>query len=137
MSQKPDGFDTLEEVAAAIASYQPHRPRPRSLDGLAKNVRLATDGKYRWHWDPARRRHDAVSTGYRDRLHDYADRLTLPKLLVRGGLSDVLSEEVAQSFLRQCPHAEDVNVKDPAHIAAGHRNDLFSLAGLAFLGRVV
>ena len=44
MSQKPEGFDSLEEVAEAIASYQPHRQRPRNLDGLAKNVRLG-DGR--------------------------------------------------------------------------------------------
>ena len=56
MNQKPEGFDTLQEVADAIANYQPHRPRPRLLDGLAKNVRLGADGKYHWHWDPARRR---------------------------------------------------------------------------------
>ena len=55
MSQKPDGFDSLEEVAVAIASYQPHRERPRNLDGLAKNVRLGDDGKYHWHWDPKSR----------------------------------------------------------------------------------
>ncbi len=55
MNQKPDGFDTLEEVAAAIANYQPHRKRPRNLDGLAKNVRVGANGKYVWHWDPKRR----------------------------------------------------------------------------------
>ena len=44
MNQKPDGFDSLEEVAEAIANYQPHRKRPRTLDGLAKNVRLAPSG---------------------------------------------------------------------------------------------
>lgn len=44
MGQKPDGFASLEEVAEAIASYQPHRKRTRNLDGLAKNVRLADNG---------------------------------------------------------------------------------------------
>ncbi|MCY3793115.1 MAG: alpha/beta fold hydrolase, partial [Gammaproteobacteria bacterium] len=39
MRQKPNGFGSLEEVADAIASYQPHRRRPRVLDGLKKNVR--------------------------------------------------------------------------------------------------
>src|SRR6202142_672600 len=43
MSQKPAGFDSLQEVADAIASYQPHRTRPKNLDGLAKNVRLGAD----------------------------------------------------------------------------------------------
>lgn len=136
MNQKPEGFDSLEEVANAIATYQPHRPRPRKLDGLAKNIRLGADGKYHWHWDPARRRH-RPDAAYRERLHACADRLTLPTLLVRGGLSDVLSAAGAQSFLEQCPHAEYVNVENAAHMVAGDRNDIFAGAVIAFLKRVV
>ena len=52
MEQRPEGFETLDEVADAIASYQPHRSRPKNLEGLAKNVRLGDDGRYHWHWDP-------------------------------------------------------------------------------------
>ena len=139
MSQKPEGFDSLEEVAEAIANYLPHRPRPRQLDGLAKNVRLGADGKYHWHWDPARRfgRSDAMETGYRERLYESANHLDLPTLLVRGGLSDVLSEAGAQSFLEQCPHAEYVNVDNAAHMVAGDRNDIFASSVIAFLKRVV
>lgn len=136
MSQKPEGFDTLEEVAAAIANYQPHRKRPRNLDGLAKNVRLGANGKYVWHWDPKRRAGQRINGEYRDRLRDAADTLTLPTLLVRGGLSDVLSEEGAQSFLQQAPHAEYVNVKDAAHMVAGDRNDIFAGSVVEFLKRV-
>jgi pimeloyl-ACP methyl ester carboxylesterase len=137
MNQKPDGFDSLEEVAEAIANYQPHRKRPRNLDGLAKNVRLAANGKYRWHWDPVRRQFQNANTAhYRQRLHEYADTLTLPTLLVRGGLSDVLSEAGAQSFLEQCPHAEYVSVKDAAHMVAGDRNDIFAGSVIEFLNRV-
>jgi non-heme chloroperoxidase len=139
MSQKPEGFDSLEEVAEAIANYLPHRPRPRQLDGLAKNVRLGADGKYHWHWDPARRfgRSDEIETGYRARLYESANHLDLPTLLVRGGLSDVLSEAGAQSFLEQCPHAEYVNVDNAAHMVAGDRNDIFASSVIAFLQRVV
>jgi pimeloyl-ACP methyl ester carboxylesterase len=136
MSQKPEGFESLEEVAAAIANYQPHRKRPRTLDGLAKNVRLGDDGKYHWHWDPARRNARRMSN-YMERLSAAADNLQLPTLLVRGGLSDVLSEEGAQSFLRQCPHAEYVNVKNAAHMVAGDRNDIFADSVVEFLQRAV
>jgi len=139
MNQKPEGFDSLEEVAAAIANYQPHRKRPRNLDGLAKNVRLAANGKYVWHWDPARRfgRHGPSGVvDYRERLRLAADHLTLPVLLVRGGLSDVLSEEGAQAFLEQCPHAEYVNVANAAHMVAGDRNDIFAGSVISFLLRV-
>jgi len=136
MNQKPEGFDSLEEVAEAIANYQPHRPRPRTLDGLAKNIRLGADGKYHWHWDPARRFARAGTSEYRDRLSAAADNLTLPTLLVRGGLSNVLSEEGAQSFLQQCPHAEYVRVDKAAHMVAGDRNDNFAGAVIEFLGRI-
>jgi non-heme chloroperoxidase len=136
MNQKPEGFDSLEEVAQAIASYQPHRQRPRKLDGLAKNVRLAPNGKYRWHWDPARRRSMQDMAPYRARLHECANHLDLPVLLVRGGLSDVLSEEGAKAFLAQCPHAEYVNVTNAAHMVAGDRNDIFAGAAIEFLRRV-
>ena len=137
MNQKPDGFDSLEEVAEAISNYQPHRPRPRTLDGLAKNVRLGPNGKYVWHWDPARRRTHADDSNYRDRLDACAGRLDLPTLLVRGGLSNVLSEEGAQSFLEKCPHAEYVRVEKAAHMVAGDRNDIFATAVIDFLGRAV
>ena len=137
MNQKPEGFSSLEEVAEAISKYQPHRKRPPNLDGLAKNVRLGTDGKYRWHWDPRFR------TGHHDfdrrqkRLEGCAAKLTLPTLLVRGGLSDLLSENGAQAFLNLCPHSEYVSVADAAHMVAGDRNDIFSNAVIEFLSRVV
>lgn len=136
MEQKPEGFESLEEVAAAIANYQPHRKRPRNLDGLAKNVRLGSDGRYYWHWDPARLKRNWDMTEYRKRVSSAADNLELPVLLVRGGLSDVLSEEGAQSFLEQCPHAEYVNVTGAAHMVAGDRNDIFAGSVVDFLSRV-
>jgi non-heme chloroperoxidase len=137
MGQKPEGFDSLEEVADAIASYQPHRARPRSLQGLAKNVRLGADGKYHWHWDPRFRAIRRDIEKRQQRFEACATALTLPTLLVRGGLSDVLTEEGAQAFLAQCPHAEYVNVTNAAHMVAGDRNDIFGNAVIDFLSRAV
>ena len=37
----------LEEAAEAISRYLPHRPKPRSLEGLRRNLRLHPDGRYR------------------------------------------------------------------------------------------
>ncbi len=137
MSLKPEGFRSLDEVADAIATYQPQRPRPASLDGLAKNVRLGTDGLYHWHWDPRFRpsRHDLQKR--HERLEACSRRLGLPTLLVRGGLSDVLSEEGAQEFLQLCPHAQYVNVTGAGHMVAGDRNDVFGTAVIAFLAQAL
>jgi pimeloyl-ACP methyl ester carboxylesterase len=138
MNQNPEGFDSLEAVAKAIASYQPHRERPRKLDGLGKNVRLGSDGKYHWHWDPKFRGAARLDLAKRQlRLEACGRRLTLPTLLVRGGMSDVLTEEGAREFLQLCPHAEYVNVTGAAHMVAGDRNDIFGNAVIAFLSRAV
>lgn len=137
MGQKPEGFESLEAAADAIANYQPHRERPRNLDGLGKNLRLGGDGKYHWHWDPAflTRSRDL---GHRTRrLEQCARNLDLPTLLVRGGLSDLLSEEGAQAFLRLCPSAEYVRVTGAGHMVAGDRNDIFANAAIEFLARTV
>ncbi len=138
MHQKPEGFDSLEEVADAIASYQPQRKRPRSLDGLKKNVRLDETGRIRWHWDPAflgDGRRGEIDARW-DRMQEAAEQLAdqkVPTLLIRGGLSDVLSEDGARAFLETCPHAEYVNVTDAAHMVAGDRNDIFTSAVSEFL----
>lgn len=137
MSQKPEGFSSLQEVADAIGSYQPHRSPPKNLNGLAKNVREGEDGKYRWHWDPAFRVIRRDMPKRQDRLEACARNLTLPTLLVRGGLSDVLSEEGAQGFLALCPRSEYVNVTDAGHMVAGDRNDVFGSSVIEFLARTV
>ena len=137
LKYKPEGFDSLEEVADAIAAYQPHRTRPKGLSGLRKNLRRAADGKYRWHWDPRFMTLHRDTDKYSARLNACAEVLKLPALLIRGGLSDVLSEEGAQHFLGLCPHSEYVNVTGAAHMVVGDRNDIFGDAVIEFLSRTV
>lgn len=132
-----EGFASLEEAADAVAAYQPHRERPRNLDGLRKNLRHDPDGRWRWHWDPAiffgpeplaMRREP-------DRFAGAARALDIPTLLVRGRLSDLVSEETAAEFLELVPQAEYIDVSDAGHMVAGDRNDLFTGAVVDFLER--
>jgi non-heme chloroperoxidase len=57
-------------------------------------------------------------------------------VLVRGGLSDVVSEEGARAFLAICPHATYENVAGAAHMVTGDRNDAFTQAIERFLDRL-
>ena len=139
MTANPDGFASLEDAADAIAAYLPHRPRPTDLGGLAKNLRLGADGRYRWHWDPAfldgpRR---AGSSHTPDRLLAASRALRVPTLLVRGRESDTLSEEAAREFLELVPHARYADVAGARHMVAGDRNDVFASAVIGFLDEVV
>jgi non-heme chloroperoxidase len=61
----------------------------------------------------------------------------VPTLVVRGGLSDVVSEEGVREFLEHAPHSEYVNVDRASHMVAGDRNDAFSDAVVDFLARTV
>jgi pimeloyl-ACP methyl ester carboxylesterase len=145
MRQGLSGFDSLEEAADAIASYNPHRPRPASLSGLTKNLRRRDDGRWYWHWDPAFMVPDEPDTGSpidgmpqrrgipQDDLEAAARRITVPTLLVRGGASDLLSEEGARHLLDLIPHARLVNVAGAGHMVAGDRNDNFNTAVTEFL----
>jgi pimeloyl-ACP methyl ester carboxylesterase len=137
-----DGFASLEEVADAVGAYNPHRARPTDLSGLRKNLR-ERDGRFYWHWDPAfvtGRWGTGVSGASNltdpERLSAAAAGLTLPTLLVRGRMSDLLSEDGAKHFLGLVPHAEFADVAGAGHMVAGDRNDLFNDAVVSFLNRV-
>lgn len=135
------GFASLDDAADAIAAYQPHRPRPTDLTGLSKNLRLREDGRWHWHWDPAflQVRTGDGSEHARDSTHSdmetIARGLTLPTLLIRGKLSDLVTDAEAQEFLEMVPHAEYVDVAGAAHMIAGDKNDVFTDAVVAFLDR--
>ncbi|NLD78619.1 MAG: alpha/beta hydrolase, partial [Acidimicrobiales bacterium] len=140
MTGNIDGFASLEEAADVIAAYNPHRPRPKDLSGLAKNLRQREDGRWVWHWDPAfvqgkfgsANETRADQTGF-DRLDSAVDHLRIPTLLVRGRSSDLLSEEGVEDFLRRAPHAEFADVAGAGHMVAGDRNEVFNQAVLEFL----
>lgn len=129
-----EGFASLEEAADAIAAYLPHRPRPRDLSGLRKNLRRGADGRWRWHWDPRFLGSRGPGVEIRQGTLDAATRaLAVPTLLVRGRLSELVSEEHARAFLEAAPHARYVDVSEAGHMVAGDRNDAFTEAVAAFL----
>lgn len=132
-----EGFGSIEEAAQAVADYLPHRPRPKSNEGLKKNLRLSPDGRWRWHWDPNFIDGPRGVGKNRERteglLVEAARRVRIPALLVRGGASELVREADVREFLQLVPHAEYVDVGGARHMVAGDRNDAFSAAVLGFL----
>jgi pimeloyl-ACP methyl ester carboxylesterase len=54
---------------------------------------------------------------------------------VRGRVSDLVSPESAQEFLKMVPHAQYVDIQDAGHMVAGDQNDIFFNAVLEFLSQ--
>jgi pimeloyl-ACP methyl ester carboxylesterase len=135
------GFDSLEEVADAVAAYNPHRPRPTDLDGLRGNLR-ERDGRFFWHWDPkfidGTSALPPIEVTEVDRCHTAVEAILadgVPMLLVRGQMSDLVTEDRAQAFLTRFPAVDFVDVGGAGHMVAGDRNDHFADAVVEFLIR--
>jgi len=135
-----EGFASVAEAAEVVAAYLPHRPRPRSHEGLRKNLRLHPDGRWRWHWDPrfldGRRLIEADRERYEEFMLAAARALRLPVMLVRGGSSELVQEAHVKEFLAAVPHASYADVAGARHMVAGDQNDQFSSAVLEFLNNL-
>ena len=115
-----EGFASVAEAADAVAAYLPHRPRPRSHEGLKKNLRLHPDGRWRWHWDPRfldgrapdRRRAAGEVEADAGRGRPAASRSR--RCWCAAASSELVQEAHAREFLELVPHADYVDVPAPA-----------------------
>ncbi|NGY06641.1 alpha/beta fold hydrolase [Solimonas terrae] len=135
MRANADGFATLGAAADAVSAYNPHRPRPKDISGLMKNLRLREDGRLHWHWDPRFVNNAArvEPPQFAELLLDAADRVRIPTLLVRGMQSDIVSEAGVEEFRQHLPALEIYDVVGAGHMVAGDRNDAFNDGVIGFL----
>jgi peroxiredoxin len=134
-----DGFGSLEEVAEIVAAYNPYRAPTSDFDGLRKNLR-ERDGRFYWHWDPRFMDPESgmlpVEISDTERLDAAVDRMVAeaPVMLVRGKVSDLVSEDKAAEFLARYPDVRFADVSGAGHMVAGDRNDAFTSVVIDFIG---
>ncbi|HEY3479184.1 MAG TPA: alpha/beta hydrolase [Streptomyces sp.] len=140
MTRHRDGFATLNEAAAAITAYNPHRPRPATTDGLRKNLRQHRDGRWYWHWDPQLLQFVSDTAALADlaaRMDAAARRITIPTLLIHGELSDIVDHDSVDHLLHHIPTADTATVTNTAHMVAGDDNDMFTNHLIDFLNQLL
>lgn len=130
-----EGFTSEEEAAEIISAYMPHRPKPKNVSGLKKYLKKGDDGRYRWHWDPKFISNIVSSSGVRryERFEEASRKLTIPVQLIRGRMSELVSEESVRAFLDCAPHVVYDDITGAGHMVVGDQNDAFMDAILAFL----
>lgn len=136
MRANSDGFTNVDEAAAAVARYLPHRRRPRDTSGLERNLR-ERDGRLFWHWDPrliSPHHYDRLAV--QSRLEAATRSLRVPTLLIRGEQSNIVGDEQVAHFRALAPAAEYINVPGAGHMVAGDHNDAFNQGILDFIARV-
>jgi non-heme chloroperoxidase len=139
-----ESFGTLDDVVEALREYNPNRP-PDSIraESLLRNLRQRPDGRYEWHYDKYFRTPIPEGGEYKSRIMGLthaelladAARVECPTLVVRGAMSDVLSDEGVRELQETIPHAEAAVVDRAGHQVAGDRNDAFLVAITPFLAR--
>ena len=138
MTANKHGFASVEEAADAVSAYYPERPRPKDPSGLMKNLRLKEDGRLYWHWDPMAFSQDGpkkFAEPLARSTRQLGDLPSIPVLVVRGMLSDLVSERGVAAFLGDVPHAETTDIAQAGHMVAGDKNDMFNAAVHEFLAR--
>jgi pimeloyl-ACP methyl ester carboxylesterase len=135
MQAHPDGFASYTEAAEQIAAYLPQRRERKSEQQLRPLLREGTDGRLRWHWDPALLAGDLVSESerYQPRLLAAAAKVEVPVLLLSGERSDVVSHRTVDEFLALVPHARHAEVPGATHMLAGDANDAFTAQIAGFI----
>lgn len=134
MRAHPDGFASYDDAAEQIAGYLPQRRERKSEQQLRPLLREGSDGRLRWHWDPALLAGVvAESERYQPRLLAAAAKIQIPVLILSGARSDVVSRTTVDEFLRLVPHAQHVELADATHMLAGDANDVFTREVMHFV----
>ena len=134
MQAHPDGFASYAEAAEQIAGYLPQRRARKSEEQLRPLLREGTDGRLRWHWDPALLAGVVdESERYQPRLQAAASKVEVPVLLLSGARSDVVSHATVNEFLQRVPHAQHVELPHATHMLAGDANDAFTREVVRFV----
>jgi pimeloyl-ACP methyl ester carboxylesterase len=127
MSAHLDGFESISEAIDAVVAYNPHRLRQPDPNGILRNLREAPNGKLKWHWDPRLLSLTAESENRALEEALAANPLAnrVPTLLIRGALSDVVSDDGIADLKRHIPQLEVVDVPNAGHTVSGDQNDAF------------
>jgi len=64
------------------------------------------------------------------------DDIRVPVHLIRGRMSELVSQEAAQEFMAMLPEVTFTDVENAGHIVSGDRNDAFIKAVVGFLAQL-
>jgi len=126
MATAPERFETVDAVVTHMRANAPLYSDALLRQRAEHAVRPLPGGGFTWKYDRALR--EAIRQG---RMRVPADlwaewrAITCPTLLVRGALSDMLSEETAKRMAEELPAARLVVVPGAGHTVPGDQPALF------------
>jgi esterase len=114
-------LESLEAFLERAVKFNPIRD-PRVLRrSLFYNLRQLPTGKWSLKHDQRRASDDSwrIATEQRERILRDVAKINCPTLILRGGKSDVLTDDAAERFVHMLPHARWVRVENAGHNVQG------------------
>lgn len=114
-------LESLEAFLERAVKFNPIRD-PRVLRrSLFYNLRQLPTGKWSLKHDQRRASDDSwrIAAEQRERILRDVAKISCPTLILRGGKSDVLTDEAAERFAHMLPHARWVRVENAGHNVQG------------------
>jgi pimeloyl-ACP methyl ester carboxylesterase len=114
-----DVFEGVDDAVATQTELNPTANPDALRHRVAHNLVEEPDGSFTWKYDRALRDGSARYEGYaRDEQWAFLAAIRVPVLLIRGELSDILSEEIADRMLATIPDARMVTISGAGHSIA-------------------
>jgi pimeloyl-ACP methyl ester carboxylesterase len=114
-------LESLEAFLERAVKFNPIRD-PRVLRrSLFYNLRQLPTGKWSLKHDQRRASDDSwrIAAEQRERILRDVAKINCPTLILRGGKSDVLTDDAAERFAHMLPHARWVRVENAGHNVQG------------------
>jgi pimeloyl-ACP methyl ester carboxylesterase len=110
-------FPTFDEMLARTVRYNVNRSERSLRRGVTHNAKQLEDGTWTWRWDPA---HTRSTRDFSVLTEAYA-ALQVPVTLIRGELSDIVTDEGAAAFIEAHPGSRLVTIAGAGHGVQGDR----------------
>jgi non-heme chloroperoxidase len=129
------GFASLDEAADSLSRHL-GQSRIGDAHRLARAMRLDPAGRWHWRWDPATGKREFLNPPSEgEAVLSAAARVTSPVVLVRAGLSHLVTDEGVARFHELAPQLEVITAPGVGHMFTADRNDAFAAHLLDQLGR--
>jgi len=128
----PTEANSLEEYVEAAQRVNPRRTKEQLRGSLRHQLRQFSSGKWSWKWDPILRDTD-VGGWSSDELWQFTGSIQCPALFVRGGESNLISDETAERITRDMSDAKVLTVADAGHLVPGDKPAAFQQVVQEFL----
>jgi pimeloyl-ACP methyl ester carboxylesterase len=135
MSTAGAGFASVNEAARHIDLVRGYSTN-QDPDKLANGMRVGADGRLYWRWDPRFfSSQEEQNEQLADLLTTAAQELTIPVMLIRAGLSEIVTSEQVSRFARLVPHAALNEIAGARHTVTPQDNKTYASIILEFLER--